>query len=90
MHVLVQHADDVQPMQITPGPEALEIVRMGFNPSSLGTVDVLKLLAAAFIHECQKMHYPADSGAKRQLALAITHAETAAMFAVKAATAKAP
>lgn len=60
-----------------------KLVRANFNPSASSDVDELKRIAAEFIDAVSK-HSERDG---RCVALAITHAETAAMFAVKAATA---
>jgi hypothetical protein len=62
-------------------------VRRSFNPSGAGPVDELKDLAAQFIDLCAHLQNPnADDEEKRLWSLAMTHAEDAAMWAVKAAT----
>lgn len=65
---------------------AAKTVRMGFNPSSIQRVDRLKAIAAAFVSECEAMRDERGEGA-REAAVAITHMQTASMFAVAAATA---
>jgi hypothetical protein len=64
-------------------PEALEAVRLGFNPSGQMDVTVMKVVAALALHLCSKEHgHPAG----REYAVAKTNFETAAMWAVKAVT----
>lgn len=63
---------------------AKEAVRFSFNPSSIDRVAVIKLLAAALIAECENIR--AEGIAAREASIAITEIETAAMWAVKAAT----
>jgi hypothetical protein len=67
-------------------------VRLGFNPSGNERVDKIKRIAADLIDLCEevKVDHIATEGSSevfRLLALAQTHAEDAAMWAVKAATA---
>lgn len=66
------------------------IVRTDFNASRDSTVDSLKCDAAALIDEVDQLPVvksPEGSAEQARLkALAITHLEIAAMFAVKAAT----
>jgi hypothetical protein len=67
-----------------------ERVRMQFNPSSNPTVDEIKQKTAELIDLCESMKgavAPDDREFLRLLALAQTHYEDAAMWAVKAATA---
>lgn len=64
-------------------------VRASFNPSSNGLVDEIKKKSAELIDLCEQ-HKKADLYAgepNRLWALAQTHYEDAAMWAVKAATA---
>lgn len=63
-------------------------VRIKFNPSESSTVNSLKTKAAEFINLCEDMRNAgsADKEQQRLWALAQTHAEDAAMWAVKAAT----
>jgi hypothetical protein len=68
-------------------------VRMQFNPSTNPTVDEIKQKTAELIDLCESMkERPPSAGAPddreflRLLALAQTHYEDAAMWAVKAAT----
>jgi hypothetical protein len=61
-------------------------VRASFNPSNNSAVDMLKGTAAKFIDQCEALKN-GDGEVHRCLALAQTHAEDAAMWAVKAATA---
>jgi hypothetical protein len=62
-------------------------VGITFNPSSNPRVDEIKKLAAEFIDLCNHLQDPdADGEVKRLWALATTHIEDAAMWAVKAAT----
>lgn len=65
-------------------------VRTKFNPSNNSAVDMLKQTAAKFIDQCEalKSDVTGNSEALRCIALAQTHAEDAAMWAVKAATAE--
>ena len=63
------------------GPGA-SLVRVKFNPSSSGTVNRIKTLAAALINEIE-----ATQGDRRNRALAQTAIEEGAMWAVKAVTA---
>jgi len=67
--------------------EAAELVRMGFNPSSLPQVDRIKALAAALVSECETIRKAQGKGA-REAAIAITQIQGASMFAVAAATAE--
>ncbi len=65
-------------------------VRASFNPSKSSAVDMLKSTAAKFIDQCEALKangVPEATEINRCLALAMTHAEDAAMWAVKAATA---
>jgi hypothetical protein len=57
-------------------------VRMTFNPSANPTVDLIKQKTADLIDLCEalKAHDP------RLASIAMTHYETAAMFATKAVT----
>lgn len=63
-------------------------VRASFNPSNNPSVDQLKKYAADFIDACELLK---DSGGpsekNRALSIAQTEMETAAMYAVKGATA---
>jgi hypothetical protein len=67
-------------------------VGITFNPSANPQVAELKWAAARFIDLCSTIEIPLDSDAEtrcevaRLIALAMTHAEDAAMWAVKAAT----
>lgn len=63
-------------------------VRAAFNPSSDSVVDLLKEKAADFIDYCEDLrsHLPSTWEVGRLISLAQTHAEDAAMWAVKAAT----
>lgn len=63
--------------------EAAKLVRLSFNPSGNEDVIRVKTLAAAFITAVQAVE--AKDG--REGALAVTHAQTASMFAVAAITA---
>jgi len=65
--------------------EAKELVRLTFNPSGSSTVDRLKILAAALIHEYQQIGLTVP-GAARSAATAITNLQTASMWGVLAAT----
>jgi hypothetical protein len=66
-------------------------VRASFNPSNNSAVDMLKGTAAKFIDQCNAMvsdiEDDDDDEVLRCIRLAMDHAETAAMYAVKAATA---
>lgn len=62
-------------------------VGIGFNPSGDATVRDLKEMSAAFIDACHRGSQKAsDPEVERLWALAMTHMEDAAMWAVKAAT----
>jgi hypothetical protein len=62
-------------------------VGLSFNPSGDPLVAELKKLSAAFIDECNYCREQADDPeVKRMYSIAITEAQTAQMFAVKAAT----
>ena len=63
-------------------------VRVKFNPSSNSQVDHLKTLAAAFINACEDLRkeHSDNYECQRLWSLAQTHAEDAAMWAVKAVT----
>lgn len=63
-----------------------KIVRGDFNPSQEGVVYDIKRHTAAIIDLVDKIRIRDP----RLAAIAITHYETAAMFAVKAATAEPP
>ena len=70
--------------ELTYGQKA---VGLTFNPSSMHEVDVLKRAAANFIDECHALRSMTDSAeVKRMASIAITEAQTAQMWAVKAAT----
>ena len=60
-----------------------KIVRTDFNVTGSSTVNDIKSLSAKLINLVTEMETPDN----RLVALAVTHYETAAMFAVKAATA---
>ena len=63
-------------------------VRIKFNPSDSSQVHTLKTLAANFINQCEAMRTEGseDEEQQRLWRLAQTEAESAAMWAVKAAT----
>jgi hypothetical protein len=62
-------------------------VGLSFNPSNNDDVSSLKQLAAAFIQVCHDFKNIADDPEiKRMYSIAITEAQTAQMWAVKAAT----
>jgi len=62
-------------------------VRAAFNPSNDSIVDLIKEKAADLIDLCDSHMAGSTSGEERRLwALAMTHIEDAAMWAVKAAT----
>ena len=62
-------------------------VGLTFNPSGNNDVTALKQLAAAFIQVCSDFrHITEDPEVKRMYSVAITEAQTAQMWAVKAAT----
>ena len=64
-----------------------DAVGLTFNPSGNDKVDVLKAQIAAFIDSCSDWREEAtDSEIKRMYSVAITEAQTAQMWAVKAAT----
>jgi hypothetical protein len=62
-------------------------VGLSFNPSGSGVVDSLKRASAEFIDACNEYRIVAtDPEVKRMYSVAITEAQTAQMWAVKAAT----
>lgn len=62
-------------------------VGITFNPSASGEVDVLKTRAGNFIDACNDLREAATNPeVKRMYSIAITEAQTAQMWAVKAAT----
>jgi hypothetical protein len=62
-------------------------VGYSFNPSGSSEVDQLKACAASFIDSCHALRDASnDPEVKRMYSLAITEAQTAQMWAVKAAT----
>lgn len=61
-------------------------VRIKFNPNSNGTVDEIKQKSAQLIDLCAGMQRSSNPEQMRLTALAMTHYEDAAMWAVKAAT----
>jgi len=61
-------------------------VRIGFNPSQEGIVADIKRHTAAIIDLVEKLRETGDHEKNRLVALAQTHYEDAAMWAVKAAT----
>jgi hypothetical protein len=63
-----------------------ERVRVSFNPSKDSIVDTIKAKSAELIDLCETL----KNGDARLVALAQTHYEDAAMWAVKAATAGKP
>ena len=70
--------------QMTFGERA---VGLTFNPSGDPLVVELKKLVASFIDECQHCRdHTDDPEVKRMYSVAITEAQTAQMWAVKAAT----
>lgn len=75
--------------QIDISETAKQAIRLAFNPSGDPRVVRLKMLAAAFITECQGVQAELPEGA-REAAVAITNMQTASMWAVLAATTNAP
>lgn len=70
-------------------PQTMGEYRVGisFNPGGNPHVDELKKLAAEFIDLCRHLKDPdANAEVSRLWALAMTHMEDAAMWAVKAVT----
>jgi hypothetical protein len=62
-------------------------VGLSFNPSKNEAVDQLKRQAAQFIEACNDFRNATEDGeVKRMLSVAITEAQTAQMWAVKAVT----
>lgn len=61
-------------------------VRIEFNPSKDDVVSLIKMETARLIDMCEGLDR-ADPEVRRLVALAMTHYEDAAMWAVKAATA---
>ena len=69
--------------------EALAFVRHKFNPSGLPQVERIKLLSAALITELRAVA-DRNAYAGREIAVAVTHVQTASMFGVAAATSGLP
>lgn len=66
-----------------------QIIRTEFNPSDSSLVGDLKMLFASLYNRVDDVREPGErSERSRCIALALTHLETAAMYAVKGATAK--
>lgn len=63
-----------------------ERVRIKFNPSADGLVNQIKQKSAELINLCHEHNSDKASEEGRLWALAMTHYEDAAMWAVKAAT----
>lgn len=63
-------------------------VRTTFNPSADSLIDQLKQHAAEAINQCEniKAKFPGNGECARLASIAQTNFETAAMYAVKAAT----
>jgi len=62
-------------------------IRVQFNPSSNTLVDQIKAATAELINTCNAQNDTHDDAEEGRLwSLAMTHYETAAMWAVKAAT----
>lgn len=62
-------------------------VGLSFNPSNNSDVQTFKEQAAVFIDSCNNLRNSVQDGeVKRMLSVAITEAQTAQMWAVKAAT----
>jgi hypothetical protein len=62
-------------------------VGYSFNPSGSSAVDELKACAASFIDSCHALREVSeDPEVKRMYSIAITEAQTAQMWSVKAAT----
>jgi hypothetical protein len=85
MHIKI-HTAALPDAQATITDSAAKLVRMGFNPSTLHTVDTLKAIAAAFVSECEAIRDAQGPGA-REAAIAITDMQKTSMMAVAAATA---
>jgi hypothetical protein len=75
---------DAPTRELTFGEKA---VGLSFNPSGDARVRELKELSAAFIDACNALRDGTTSGeVKRMYSVAITEAQTAQMWGVKAAT----
>ncbi len=85
MHVTI-HTAAIPDGKTSITNSAAELVRMGFNPSRLESVDRIKALAAALVSECETIRNVGGKGA-REASIAITEFQGASMFAVAAATA---
>lgn len=72
------------PMDVYTSETAREAVRLDFNPQNRDRVTRIKMIAATLITECEILK--GETSAKREVNIAITNIETAAMWAVKAAT----
>jgi hypothetical protein len=81
---MVPSDDNQNPPGETYGSKA---VGLGFNPSGNPAVDIIKKAAADLIQECYEYRETAtDPEVKRMFSVAITEAQTAQMWAVKAVT----
>ena len=85
MHVIINTAA-LNLEEVPISDNAAQLVRMGFNPSTLKPVDRIKALAAALVSECEAIKAEKPAGA-HEAAIAITDLQKASMMAVAAATA---
>ena len=74
----------VKTIEIAVSDTAAKAVELDFNPTGHPQAAKLKTLAAAFITECETIRDGAGAISARRAALAITDAEAAAMWGVKA------
>lgn len=65
---------------------AARLIGVDFNPSKIPEVDRIKSLAAELVTAIEPFKQTKSGEINRLASLAMTHVETAAMFAVKAAT----
>ena len=84
MHVII-NTTALTGEEVPINSTAAEVVRMGFNPSTLPPVDRIKALAAALVSECENIR-DENRDAAREASIAITEIQGATMFAVAAAT----
>lgn len=81
---MISHQEMQNDRELSFGERA---VGLTFNPSGDAMVGELKKLCAAFIDRChEERTISNDPEVKRMYALAITEAQTAQMWSVKAAT----
>ena len=82
MYYIRIYEDDENFRSVSISESSLKLVRQSFNPSGQTDVDVIKVLAAALVSQCE-----AAGKDGRLTSIARSAAEKAAMYGVKSATA---